>query len=688
MTKLKTLLNAAGVLLLVFILACEPTTDSSKNAPGIDISLMDTTVNPGNDFFKYANGNWLKNAEIPSDRGRWNSFDEVRDVNSKTVLEVLEKAAKSGKYEPGSDQMKAADFYSVGMDSLLAEKVGLDPIKPRLDMIAAIENVEDIQKYLSRLGTYGGGGIFFNFFVIPDLKNSKEMAAYLSQGGLGLPDRDYYTKTDTKSVDIRAKYLQHVAKMLQFLGDTEEDAMAQAERIMALETRLAEASMTNVERRNTPALYNKMSLNELGQRVPSIDWPTYLSDLGVRNVDTLIVMQPKFMEEFELITKEVPLSVCKEYLRWHCIGRASEYLNYEVVKADFDFYSKELRAVEQMRPRWKRVIGMTSGVLGEAIGKLYVEEVFPPEAKEKATAMVANVMEVYAESIKSLDWMTDSTKTRALEKLDKMSVKIGYPDKWIDYSTMEINSDPEKSSYYDNVLAARKFDFEYELNKLGKPVDNTEWGMTPQTVNAGYHPLYNSITFPAAILQPPFYNYMADEAVNYGGIGAAIGHEISHCFDDSGSRFDADGNLSNWWTESDAKNFKERTNKLVAQFDAYEPLDSVFVNGEFTLGENIGDLSGLKACYYGLQKYLKENGRPGLIDGFTPEQRFFLSWGTIWRAKYKDDNLRTLINTDPHSPGMYRANGPISNMPEFYDAFDVKEGDALWRPEEERVVIW
>lgn len=687
MTKLKILLNPASVLLLG-LLACEPATETSTTVPGLDISMMDTTINPGDDFFKYANGNWLKNAEIPSDRGRWNSFDEVREVNSKTVLDVLEKAAKSGKYQPGSDQMKAADFYSLGMDSLLAEKVGLGPIRSKLEAIEAIENVGDIQKYLSAQETYGGGGIFFNFFVSPDLRNSKEMAAYLSQGGLGLPDRDYYTKTDAKSVDIRDKYVLHVAKMLQFLDDTEEKAKAQAERIIALETRMAEASMTNVERRNTPALYNKMSLNELSERVPSIEWSIYLSDMGVKNIDTLIVMQPKFMDEFQLIISEVPLSVCKEYLRWHCIGRASEYLNYEIVKADFDFYSKELRGVEEMRPRWKRVIGMTSRVLGEAIGKIYVEEVFPPEAKEKATAMVDNIMQVYAERIKTLDWMTDSTKMRALEKLDKMAVKIGYPDEWIDYSSMEIDSDPEKSSYYENVQAARKFDFEYELNKLGKPVDKSEWGMTPQTVNAGYHPLHNSITFPAAILQPPFYNYKADEAVNYGGIGAAIGHEISHCFDDSGSRFDADGNLSNWWSESDAQNFKERTSKLVAQFDAYEPLDSVFVNGEFTLGENIGDLGGINATFYGLQKYLEENGRPGLIDGFTPEQRFFLSWGTIWRAKYKDDNLRTLINTDPHSPGMYRANGPISNMPEFYDAFNVKEGDALWRPEEERVVIW
>ncbi|MEP2024225.1 MAG: M13-type metalloendopeptidase [Reichenbachiella sp.] len=687
MKKLKVLKYFSSAVLLALMASCESTTDQTTAVPGINLAMMDTTVSPADDFFKYVNGNWLKNAQIPSDRGRWNSFDEVRDVNSQTVLDVLEKAAKSGKYVAGSDQMKAADFYSVGMDSLLAEQVSIRPIQSQLEEIAAIEDTEDLQKYLAAQETYGGGA-FFNFFVSPDLKNSKEMAAYLSQGGLGLPDRDYYTKTDEKSKDIRAKYLTHITKMLQFLGDTEDNASAQAERIMAIETRMAEASMTNVERRNTPALYNPMSLDELSERVSAVDWATYLADMGVENIDTLIVMQPLFMDEYEAITTEVPIDEIKEYLRWDCLNNAANFLNYDIVKANFDFYSKELRGVEEMRPRWKRVIGTTSGVLGEAIGKLYVEEVFPPEAKQKATAMVDNIMQVYAERIKALDWMTDSTKIRALEKLDKMSVKIGYPDKWIDYSSMVVNTDPEKSSYYDNIIAAQKFDFQYELNKMGKPVDNSEWGMTPQTVNAGYHPLYNSITFPAAILQPPFYNYKADEAVNYGGIGAAIGHEISHCFDDSGSRFDADGNLNNWWTDADLENFQERTTKLVAQFDAYEPLDSVFVNGKFTLGENIGDLGGIYACYYGLQKHLEQNGDPGLIDGFTPEQRFFISWGTIWRAKYKDDNLRTLINTDPHSPGMYRANGPLSNMPEFYEAFDVKEGDAMWRPEEDRVLIW
>ena len=687
MLKLKTLFNYSGAIALGFTMACQPTEKAVEKNPGIDVSLMDTTLNPADDFFQYVNANWLKQAKIPSDRGRWNSFDEVREENSKTVLSVLEKAAQSGKYDPTSDQMKAADFYSVGMDSLLAEKAGLAPIQLLLDQIAAIKNVSDIQKYLAQQETYGGGA-FFSFFVIPDLKNSKSMAAYLSQGGLGLPDRDYYTKTDEKSKDIRTKYVDHVTRMLQFLGDSETDARAQAERIMELETRMAEASMTNVERRNTPALYNPMSLAELSQKVPSIEWESYLTTMGVTGVDTLIVMQPKFMDEFERITREVPIEVCKEYLRWDCLNNAANYLNHAVVKANFDFYSKELNGVEEMRPRWKRVIGMTSGVLGEAIGKLYVEEVFPPEAKQKATAMVENVMQVYRERIQALDWMTDSTKARALEKLDKMSVKIGYPDRWIDYSSMQVDKDPESSSYYGNIMAAQKFDFQYDLNKLGKPVDNSEWTMTPQTVNAGYHPLYNSITFPAAILQPPFYNYKADEAVNYGGIGAAIGHEISHCFDDSGSRFDADGNLNNWWTEDDLANFQERTSKLVAQFDAYEPLDSVFVNGKFTLGENIGDLGGIYATYYGLQRHLEKNGRPGLIDGFTPEQRFFISWGTIWRAKYKDDNLRTLINTDPHSPGMYRANGPLSNMPEFYEAFDVKEGDPMWRSEEDRVLIW
>lgn len=663
--------------------------EAAEEAPvkAIELANMDSTISPADDFFRFVNGKWLDKTEIPGDQGRWGSFNELREENNEVVLSVLETASRSGKYEDGTDQKKAGDFYSIGMDSLLAEGVGVQPLKPYFDKIAAISNVQDLQKYLSEQQTYGGGA-FFGFGIFPDLKNSKVMATYIAQGGLGLPDRDYYTKTDERSVEIREKYVVHVSRMLQLLGDDAESADAQSTRIMALETRLAEASMTNVEQRNIPALYNKMSLVELTNIVPSIDWSSYLIEMGVNDIDTLIVMQPKFVKEFQAIMDEGKVEEWKEYLRWNAFNGAANFLNNEIVQANFDFYSKELRGVEDMRPRWKRVLAMTNGSLGEAIGKLYVDETFPPEAKLKAMKMVENIKLAFAGRIKNLEWMTDSTKEKALEKLEKMTVKIGYPDEWRDYSALKVDNDPEKASYVQNVMNAQKFGFEYQLSKLGKPVDKKVWGMSPQTVNAYFNPLFNEIVFPAAILQPPFYNYKADEAVNYGGIGAVIGHEISHCFDDQGSRFDADGNMKNWWGDEDAENFKERTGKLVAQYDGYEPMDSVFVNGQFTLGENIGDLGGISAAYDGLQRYLAENGRPDDIDGFTAEQRFFMSWGTIWRIKYKDETLRTQVNTDPHSPGMYRANGPLSNLPAFYEAFGVKEGDKMYRHDSVRVNIW
>ena len=669
-------------------IACgAPESKEEATVQAIELANMDSTINPADDFFRFVNGKWLDKTEIPGDQGRWGSFNELREENNEVVLSVLENAAKSGKYEDGTDQKKAGDFYSIGMDSLLAESAGIQPLKPYLEKIESISNIQDLQKYLSEQQIYGGGA-FYNFAIFPDLKNSKMMSTYLAQGGLGLPDRDYYTKTDEKSVDIREKYVAHISRMLQLLGDDKASADEQATRIMVLETRLAEASMTNVERRNIPALYNKMSLKDVSEMVPSIDWTTYLGDMGVNGIDTLIVMQPKFMEEFQAIMNEGKVDEWKEYLRWNAFNGAANFLNNEVVQANFDFYSKELRGVEEMRPRWKRVLATTNGSLGEAIGKLYVDETFPPEAKLKAKEMVENIKLAFAGRIKSLDWMTDSTKEKALEKLEKMTVKIGYPDEWKDYSALKVDNDPEKASYIQNVLNAQKFGFEDQLSKLGKPVDKKVWGMAPQTVNAYFNPLFNEIVFPAAILQPPFYNYKADEAVNYGGIGAVIGHEISHCFDDQGSRFDADGNMNNWWGDKDAENFKARTGQLIAQYDGYEPLDSVFVNGAFTLGENIGDLGGISAAYDGLQRYLAENGRPENIDGMTPEQRFFVSWGTIWRIKYKDETLRTQVNTDPHSPGMYRANGPLSNLPAFYEAFNVKEGDKMYRHDSVRVNIW
>lgn len=675
-----------AVVSIAFMAACSSGGEKAKEekVEALNFANMDSTANSTENFFQFVNGGWLNRTAIPGDQGSWGSFNELRESTNKTVLTVLDSATKSGKYAEGTDQRKAADFYAIGMDSMLAENVGTKPLAPYMKQIESIATTQDLQAYLAMQEKFLGGGAFFDFDVDPDLKNSKLMAVYFSQGGLGLPDRDYYTKTDKRSKEIREKYVQHISRMLTFEGMSPASSMEQAKRIMALETKLAEASMTNVEQRNVVALYNKMPLKELGKLTPAIDWPQYLKDLGIHELDSVIVTQPKFMKAFQTIVKTVPVSQWKEYLRWKLIDHTASYLNHAIVKADFDFHSKELRGIEEMKSRWKRVLAVTNGSLGEAIGKLYVDETFPPEAKQKALEMVDNIKLAFADRIDALDWMSDSTKAKAKEKLHTMVVKIGYPDEWREYRTMEVDT----TSYIQNVIHANAFSFAYQVAKLGKPVDRKEWGMSPQTINAYFNPQFNEIVFPAAILQPPFYNYKADAAVNYGGIGAVIGHEISHCFDDQGSRFDAEGNMKNWWTDEDDKNFKARTGKLVDQYKEYEPLDSVHVNGELTLGENIGDLGGIHAAYDGLQKYLAEHGNPGLIDGLTPDQRFFMSWATIWRVKYKDEALRTQVLTDTHSPGMYRANGPLKNMESFHKAFHVKPGDAMFSNDTTRVKIW
>jgi putative endopeptidase len=677
------------LLLGAAFIACSPTeTMVDESQPAIVLDNMDTTINPTDDFFGYVNGNWVANTEIPGDQGRWGSFNELREFNNDVVMDVLKTAAESGKYKEGTDQKKAADFFSVGMDSLLAETTGIKPIQKYLQQIRDIQNTDDLQKFMSLQQTYGGGA-FFDFAVFQDLKQSSLMTTYLAQGGLGLPDRDYYTKEDSKSVETREKYEQFVAKMFGLVAENDaEMASNNAATVMTIETQLAEASMTNVEQRNIPALYNKMSIPEIAELAPSFNWSSYLNDMGAKGIDTLIVMQPKFISEFENIVTNSSMDDWKVYLQWTVINGTANFLNNEVVKSNFDFYGTELRGTKEMRPRWKRVLGTTNGFMGESIGKLYVDDAFPPEAKESAVEMVEYIKKAFAARINNLEWMSDSTKEQALAKLATFTVKIGYPDKWRDYSKLEVKNGGEDASYIDNVFMASKFQFERNLNKLGKPVDKTEWGMSPQTVNAYYNPLQNEIVFPAGILQAPFYNYKADAAVNFGGIGAVIGHEISHGFDDQGSRFDPEGNMKNWWSEEDSKSFKERNGKLIAQFDAFEPLDSVHVNGEFTLGENIGDLGGINAAYDGLQLYLADHGRPEDIDGLTAEQRFFISWATIWRIKYRDETLRTQVNTDPHSPGMYRANGPLQNLPAFYEAFSVEEGDGMYRADSARVVIW
>lgn len=686
MKKLNSLLSLILPVLLASIVSCSgPSETAEDDTIGLDLTNIDSTVTPSEDFFRFVNGRWVDRVEIPSDRGSWGSFAELREASNDVVLNVLTKAAESDQYDETTDQRKAADFFDIGMDSAAAEGFGLHPLDQFLERIDAISSVEDLDDYMAYQQGYTMGA-FFGFGVIPDLMKSDEMGAYIFSGGLGLPERDYYTKTDDKSVETREKYLEHLRKMFDLAGL--DDPASAADQVMELETRLANATLTKEAARQIDTLYNKYTMAELEELVPSVDWASYFEDIGVENVGDVIVTEPLFMEEYERIATSVDIGSIKNYLRWHLINGSAAYLNYEMVKADFDFYSNYLQGVDEMRPRWKRVLGNTSNYLGEAIGKLYVDEAFPPEAKEKAQKMVNNIKLAFADRIKELEWMSDSTKEMALKKLNTITVKIGYPDEWKNYSELIVDKGPERGSYLQNIMNGRRFQFEDNVDKYGKPVDKKEWGMTPQTVNAYYNPLFNEIVFPAAILQPPFYDYRADEAVNYGGMGAVIGHEISHGFDDQGSRFDAEGNMINWWTAADYEKFRARTGMLEEQFSMYEPLDSVFVNGQFTLGENIGDLGGVAAAFDGLQRHLREEGNPGLIDGLTPEQRFFMSWATVWRIKYKDETLRTQINTDPHSPGMYRANGPLSNLEAFYEAFDVKPGDPMYRPDSLRVKIW
>jgi len=672
--------------LLITLFACSSGDKPAARQEGLELINMDSTVRPQDDLFRFANGGWLARTQIPPDRGSWNSFSELYENNNKILLEVLKGAAENPNYVEGTDQRKAADFYSIGMDSLLAERAGVAVMAPTFAKIASINNQSKLQQYLIEQELEGGGA-FFGFFVIADLKDTKKMAAYLGSGGLGLPERDYYLKSDEKSKETRERYLDHVTKMLQLAGESSAEAKAAAGKIMTIETQLAKATLTKEESRDPSKQYHKRSISQLQSMTPTVNWDGYFKALGV-DEDSVIVTEPEFMKACQQVFASGRWGDIQAYLKWTAVNGAAPYLNYAFVNESFQFNSKYLWGTEQLRPRWKRVLGVTDKFLGEAIGQLYVDKAFPPEAKAKALAMVENIKLAMADRIKGLDWMSDSTKRMSLKKLSTFAVKIGYPEEWKSYAGLLIEKSPERSSYYQNVVNASRWAVRKQIEKLGKPVDRKEWEMTPQTVNAYYNPLFNEIVFPAGILQPPFYNYKADEAVNYGGIGAVIGHEISHGFDDSGSQFDADGNLKNWWSDDDLKKFKARGAALAKQFDSYEPLPGVFVQGEFTLGENIGDLGGINVAYAGLQRFLRENGRPGLIDGYTAEQRFFISWASIWRSKEKEESLRTQVNTDPHAPNRFRANGPITNTEHFYQAFELKPEDKLFREEKDRIKIW
>ncbi|WP_292247867.1 M13 family metallopeptidase [Mesonia sp.] len=657
----------------------------TEKTPGIEVKYMDTTVSPKSNFYNYVNGNWMKETEIPEDRTSWGGFQVLRKSTDDDVLKILDNAAESDQYAADSDQAKALAIFNTKLDTAARDKAGLKPLQPALEKISKIESVEDLQQTMAK-NSATISDPFFGIAAFSNPSDSNMNSAYITPGSLGLPNKEYYTDQDEKSKEIRQQYVEHITRMLQYLGDSEESAKEQAEMILAFETRLAEPRLDKVASRDFRNFNNPRTIKEVQDMVPAVNWTKYLSDLGVeKKLDTIIVMQPKYMETLQEVLAEGDTKKWQTVMRWATLNSAAGMLTTELETANWDFYSKTLNGAKKQRPARERALATVNGSVGEALGKLYVDEKFPPEAKEKAEEMIANVISAFQNRIERLEWMTDSTKQKAIEKLDKFTVKIGYPDEWEDYSKLGVAAD---KGYYENMVAVSQWNYKDNLSKINEPVDKKEWGMSPQTVNAYFNPFNNEIVFPAAILQPPFYNYKADAAVNYGGIGAVIGHEISHAFDDSGARFDANGNLKNWWTDEDLEKFTERGNKLAEQYSGIEVLDSVYINGKYTLGENIGDLGGVLAAYDGLQMYYKEHGRPDNIDGFTPEQRFFMSWATVWRTKMREEALRSRIKTDTHSPGMYRAYVPLQNIDAFYEAFDIKEGDSMYVAPKDRVQIW
>jgi putative endopeptidase len=648
----------------------------------LDPANMDRSVSACTNFYEFANGGWIKSHPIPPAYSTWGSFNELQENNQGNLLTILRNAAANGNTRADSDLHKLAVYYSSCMDSAAAEREGAKPIIPELSRIAAIRNRAQVEAEVARLHSMGIAALF-SFSAQQDAKNSSSMIAGIRQGGLSLPDRDYYLNTDKRYVDIRARYQDHVAKMFELTGEDPSQAAADAQRVVAIETALAKPARTRVEMRDPNANYHKMTATELGELAPGFNWPGVFAGEGRPDISTINVQNPAFVKTVDSLLTAVPLDDLKAYLRWHVIDAAAPNLSSAFVNEDFKFGSV-LNGAKELLPREKRCARATDSGLRDALGQAYVSQYFTPSAKQRALEMVRNLESVFHDRIQTLGWMSDTTKAQAEAKLAAFTNKIGYPDKWRDYSTLDIRPGP----FVNNVRAVQQYERRRTMSRIGQPVDRTEWGMTPPTVNAYYSPTMNEIVFPAGILQPPFFDPNADDAVNYGGMGAVIGHEMTHGFDDQGAQFDAQGNLRNWWSSSDLEKFKRGTGLVASQYDAYTVLDSVHVNGKLTLGENLADLGGLSVAYAALEKALAEKGRPALIDGFTPEQRFFLAWAQIWRGNTTPEAARLRINTDPHSPGEWRTNGPLSNLPQFAAAFGCKPGDPMVRPESLRPVIW
>ena len=674
------------LILLCLAVACSRPADrpaaaaSTPPVSGLDPESFDRNVRPQDDLFHHVNGAWLAKTEIPADKASYGAFDILFDKAQADLRTIVEDAGKSAAKAPGSEAQKIGDFYESFMNEARVEELGLAPMKAELDAIDALKTKTDLARHFAH---------FFKLnlinpmigYVDGDAQQPTHDILYVYQGGLGLPDRDYYLKNDDKLKEYREKYVAFLTMILTFAGDATPQKSARE--IFVFETRLARAHWTNVENRDAVKTYNKVTVADLAKQFPGFDWSAWTTELGVSSIPAVAVNQPSYLKALAAIVNEMTVDAWKPYLKASLLNGFAPYLNKAIVDAEFGFYNATLRGVKEQQPRWKRAINTLNGNMGEMLGKLYVEKHFKPEAKARMEALVANLREAYRLGIDKLEWMGAETKREAQSKLAKFNPKIGYPNKWRDYSRLEI----KKDDLAGNVMRAFLHENSYQLGKAGKPIDPEQWGMTPQTVNAYYNPVRNEIVFPAAILQPPFFNLDADDAVNYGGIGAVIGHEMGHGFDDQGRRFDATGALRDWWTKSDETEYQERAKVLIDQFNEFEPLPGLHVNGALTLGENIADLTGLVIAHEAYKLSLKGAPAPA-IDGLPADQRFYMGWAQSWKAKEREESLRQQVLTNVHAPEMYRANGPIRNIAEFYAAFGVKEGDKLFLPPDRRVKIW
>ncbi len=649
--------------------------------PRFSVDNMDRSVRPGDDFFRYAGGGWVKRNPVPADKARWSGFDELQERNWYLIREILESSAAAGKTISGP-QRQVGDLFASAMDTNRIEKLGFKPIEPELKEIARLHTLPDLFKLAARLHLQGSNPMFGDG-VGPDAKNSTVYVYQVTQGGLSLPDRDYYLADGF--APQREAYTKHVATMFQLLGETEADATKHAATVLSLETELAKASKSRVELRDPNANYTKLTVQEFEQLTPNLPWKLYLQASGLGKIQELVVKQKGFVTALGSLLESRPLDDWKTYLRWQVVSTSAPFLHRAAAEEHFRFFGTQLRGQPQQEPRWQRAAKVVDGSIGEALGRLYVEKHFPPAARARMEEMVGNIRSVFQDRLKKLDWMSEPTRVKALAKFDRFTHKIGHPAVFRDYSSVVIRRD----DYLGNVRRASEFEAKREIARVGKKVDPTEWHMTPQTVNAYFNPLQNEIVFPAGILAPPFFDVTLDDAVNYGAIGVVIGHEITHGYDDQGRKFDANGNLNDWWSAADAAEFDARAQKVVDQYGAYEALPGLKVNGRLTLGENIADLGGTSIAFEALQRSLAKNPeRRKAIDGFSPEQRFFLSLGQLWRVTWREAELRRRIVTDPHSPGQFRAVGPHVNFSEFFQAFGIHEGDPMWRPESQRAKIW